>query len=156
MRIAMGFLAFAFLAMGQSGASQGPPTPLAVTWTSGGGSGALALSVQNVSTTRIRAYVVQIAFTNAATGASLGQFVRSSVKPVKDGKPTYVEPGQSVQAAKAITIPRDPSGNLAKVSIVSIDSVIFADGSQWGPAKLPQSQKVVGMLEAMDRGMTSK
>lgn len=156
MRIAMGFLAFSFLAMGQSGASQSAPAPLAVTWTSDAGTGALALSVQNVSATRIRAYVVQIAFTNAETGASLGQFVRSSVKGLKDGNPTYVEPGQSVQAAKAIAIPRDSSGNLAKVSIVSIDSVIFADGSQWGPAKLPQSQKVVGMLEAIDRGMTLK
>jgi hypothetical protein len=143
-------------AMGQSGPSQVTAGPLTISWnTASSGDGSLALSAQNISVKQIRGIVFSVAFTSPSTGENLGKLVRTFVKPVENGQATYLEPGQTIRYQKPVPVPKDPTGAPGRPN-VTVDSVVFGDGSSWGPAKLTESAKVLGMIEAMDRGMGSK
>ncbi|HWB87323.1 MAG TPA: hypothetical protein VG675_24485 [Bryobacteraceae bacterium] len=108
---------------------------------------ALLVELQNNSNKRIRGYVFQIVFLGA-DGKTIQTFTRSGLKSERDGTPTYIEPGA---VSKTLPIGRPMvNGQLADYKL-SLDLVLFEDGSRWGPQALPESQKFLGYVEGVDR-----
>ncbi len=106
---------------------------------------AIVVSAHNTSRSPIRGFVIDVRYTDAA-GQPLGHFTRIAMKPPLAGQPQYIAPGEVLTNKKAIPIPQDPSSHYDIV----IDSVIFADGSKWGPAKLRESAKLTGLIQGAD------
>ncbi len=107
---------------------------------------AIVVSAHNISKLPIRGFVIDVRFTDAA-GHPLGHFTRIAMKPSLAGQPQYISPGEVLTNKKAIPIPQDPSSHYD----IAIDSVVFGDGSKWGPAKLRESAKLIGLIQGSDQ-----
>jgi hypothetical protein len=116
-------------------------------WRDERGQELLAVEVTNESATAIRGYLFTTSFFDPTTGARLR---RVSTKELEThGNPSdYLAPGSSWVAD-----PRKfsylPDGTLASYKI-TVDLVVFADGSTFGPKKSRESDEVLGMFRGID------
>jgi hypothetical protein len=116
-------------------------------WRDEHGQDMLAVAVTNESANPIRGYLFQTSFFDPATGNLIRQ---ASTKELEThGNPSdYLVPG-----ATWIADPRKFShlsdGSLASYKI-SLDLVVFADGSTFGPKKSSESDEVLGMFHGID------
>jgi len=108
------------------------------------------LDVRNVSGKNIRGYVLSIQYKNASTGENVLHRSQAVFKPTKNGQRQYISPGQVMNSRKALTVPRDSAGHLAEYT-VTVDSVVFEDGSWEGPRELRDSAVLEGMIQEQDR-----
>lgn len=110
------------------------------------GQEALVVEFQNKSNKQVRGFVYQIAFLDA-DGKTRQTHTSSELKSNRDGTPLYIEPG-AVSSSRAIGRPILNGQPMAYK--VSLDLVLFADGSKWGPVALPESQKFLGFVQGID------
>jgi hypothetical protein len=116
-------------------------------WLDERGKEMLAADVTNESSVPIRGYLLTASFFDPATGARIR---RVSTKQLEThGNPSdYLAPG-----ATWVADPRKfsylPDGTLASYKI-TVDLVVFADGSTFGPKKSQESDEVLGMFDGID------
>jgi hypothetical protein len=116
-------------------------------WRDEDGQEMLAAAVTNDSPTPIRAYLFVTTFFDPTTGTRIR---RASTKELEThGNPAdYLAPG-----ATWIADPRKFSllgdGSLASYKI-TVDLVVFADGTTFGPKKSAESDEVLGMIRGID------
>ncbi len=107
----------------------------------------LAVAVTNESAKAIRGYLSTTAFFDPSTGTRIRRFSTKELET--HGNPTdYLAPG-----ATWIADPRKLSylvdGTPASYKI-TLDLVVFADGSTFGPKKSSESYEVLGMIQGID------
>jgi hypothetical protein len=107
----------------------------------------LAAEVTNQGGVAIRGYLLGTTFFDPATGATIRRFSTKQLET--HGNPSdYLAPG-----ASWIADPRKfsylPDGTLASYKI-TLDLVVFADGTIFGPRKSSESDEVIGMLHGID------
>ncbi len=108
----------------------------------------VAVEVTNEGSTPIRGYLLTTSFFDPATGTRIR---RVSTKELEThGNPSdYLAPGSSwVAAPRKFSYLSD--GTLASYEI-TLDLVVFADGSTFGPKKSQESDEVLGMFQGIDR-----
>jgi hypothetical protein len=116
-------------------------------WLDESGKQMLAVDVTNESSGPVRGYLLTASFFDPATGARIR---RVSTKQLEThGNPSdYLAPGSTWVAG-----PRKfsylPDGTLASYKI-TVDLVVFADGSTFGPKKSQESDEVLGMFDGID------
>lgn len=116
-------------------------------WRDDRGQDKLAVEVTNESETPVRGYLFTTTFFDPNSGTTIR---RVSTKELEtQGKPSgYLAPGQTWVAD-----PRKfsylPDGSLASYKI-TLDLVVFADGSISGPMKSQESAEVLGMFDGID------
>jgi hypothetical protein len=118
--------------------SAGGPPPLEVMATLssaglGGTKPGLRLSVKNVSTKNVLAYALRLHFTDPETGAGMGSGAHTEFGKGLNGVPRYLLPGEVASSPRAQSLPVTANGAPAKYTL-SVDLVVFGDGSTWGPA----------------------
>jgi hypothetical protein len=116
-------------------------------WHDDNGKEMLAVEATNVAATPIRGYVFTESFFDPATGNRLRRVTTKELET--HGDPThYLLPGATWVAG-----PRKfsylPDGSPADYTI-TLDLVVFADGSMFGPKKSGESDEVLGMLLGID------
>jgi hypothetical protein len=94
------------------------------------GTSGFALDVKNVSARDIRSYTIRVAFTDPTSGKGAGNHVRIVGKAEVDK--TVLAAGGLDPSDRPITLPHLPSG-VQPTYALSVDYVIFSDGSTWGP-----------------------
>jgi hypothetical protein len=116
-------------------------------WRDERGQEMIATEVTNESDTPIRGYLFTTSFVDPTTGTRIRRFSTKELET--HGKPSdYLAPGSSWVAD-----PRRfsflPDGTLASYKI-SLDLVVFADGSTFGPKRSEESDEVLGMIDGID------
>jgi hypothetical protein len=134
-----------------SAAVVGPP-PLAVTATPAGAGEdgsqpGLLLNIKNVSGKNVLAYALQLRYTNPDTGQSMGSGGHSAFRHGTAGPPQYLAPAQTDTDPKPISLPHTSDGVTATY-VISVDLVVFEDGSQWGPASSRGAQQLLQRIQA--------
>jgi len=116
-------------------------------WRDEQGQDMLAVTVTNESDTPIRGYLLTTSFFDPATGARIRRFSTKELE-TRGNPADYLVPG-----ATWVADPRKfshlPDGSLASYKI-SLDLVVFADGSTFGPKKSRESDEVLGMFDGID------
>ncbi|MGA2427080.1 MAG: hypothetical protein ABSH13_01130 [Candidatus Acidiferrum sp.] len=116
-------------------------------WLDERGKEMLAADVTNESSVPIRGYLFTTSFFDPTTGTRIR---RASTKQLEThGNPSdYLAPG-----ATWVADPRKfsylPDGTLASYKI-TVDLVVFADGSTFGPKRSQESDEVLGMFDGID------
>lgn len=110
----------------------------------------LAADVTNESNTPIRGFVVTESFYDPSTGDRIRRVTTKELET--QGNPSnYLAPG-----ATWIVDPRKfsyaPDGSLARYSI-TLDLVVFTNGSTFGPKKSVESNEVLGMFRGIDEAI---
>jgi hypothetical protein len=123
------------------------PAPLEVAATSAGAGRdgtrpGYVLSIKNLSPKNVMGYSVQMHFTSSVTGKGMGSSGHSSFANPLTGKPHYLQPGQTETSKRAIPFPQDASGATPNYTI-SVQLVVFEDGSTWGPASSNGAQQLL-------------
>jgi hypothetical protein len=129
-------------------ASQDGPAPLEITATpttalNNPSIPALSLQIKNVSTKNILAYSYHIQFTDSATGIGMGRGGSSTTLiNTNTDQANPMLPGAITRQPRPEVPPRNPTGIVPGYSI-SVDLVIFDDGSTWGPGTAPLSARLL-------------
>jgi hypothetical protein len=116
-------------------------------WRDERGQDKLAVEVTNESETPVRGYLFTITFFDPKTGTTIR---RVSTKELEtQGNPSgYLAPGQTwVGDPRKFSVL--PDGSLASYKI-TLDLVVFANGSIFGPMKSQESAEVLGMFDGID------
>jgi len=116
-------------------------------WRDERGQEMLAAQVFNESSTAIRAYLFTTSFFDPATGAIIRRFSTKELE-TQGNSGDYLAPG-SAWVADPRKFSFLPDGSLASYKI-SLDLVVFADGSTFGPRKSAESEEVLGMIRGID------
>jgi len=116
-------------------------------WRDEDGQDMIAAGVTNESATPIRGYLFTTSFFDPATGNRIRRF---STKELEiHGNPSdYLLPG-STWVADPRKFSHLPDGSLASYKI-TLDLVVFAGGSTFGPKKSQESNEVLGMFRGID------
>ncbi len=116
-------------------------------WRDEHGRDMLAVAVTNEGDTPIRGYLLTTSFLDPATGTRIR---RVSTKQLEThGNPSdFLAPG-STWVADPRKFSYLSDGSLAPYKI-SVDLVVFADGSTFGPKKSAESDEVLGMFRGID------
>jgi len=112
------------------------------------------LTVRNISEKNIHGYVLKIQYKSASTGENMGVRYHTIFKPARNGVAQYFRPGQVLHDRKDQFIPVDAAGQPAQYT-VSVDSVVFEDGSSEGPAESRESAVLEGMIREQNRAAKS-
>ena len=116
-------------------------------WRDEHGRDMLAIDVTNESPTPIRGYLLTTAFFDPATGTRIRRFSTKELET--QGNPSdYLAPG-STWVADPRKFSYLSDGTLASYKI-TLDLVVFADGSIFGPKKSQESDEVLGMFHGID------
>jgi hypothetical protein len=107
----------------------------------------LAADVTNESETPIRGYLLTAAFFDPATGDRIRRVSTKELDTTGDPS-AYLAPG-GTWIADPRKFSHLPDGSLATYEI-SVDLVVFADGSTFGPKRSSESDEVVGMIRGID------
>lgn len=129
------------------------PQPLEITTETTNNGQAYRLAVRNISEKNIHGYVLKIQFKNASTGANMMVGYNTMFKPAKNGVAQYFHPGQ-VLRDRNHALPVDAAGQPAQYA-VTVDSVVFEDGSTAGPAESRESAVLEGMIREQNRAARS-
>jgi hypothetical protein len=107
----------------------------------------LAIKATNTGDAPIRGYVFTESFFDAATGARLRRVTTKQLETA--GNPAhFLLPGATwVSGLRKFSYSSD--GTLAKYTI-TLDFVVFADGSTYGPKESRESDEVLGMFRGID------
>jgi len=127
-----------------------PPLEVTATPTLAGEDGTFpgfVLSIKNTSAKNVVAYSIQMHYTDPITGQSMGSSGHNSFRQPMDGKPNYLQPGQVDTSPKATSFPRDASGAAPKYTI-TVELVLFDDGSLWGTATSRGAQQLLKQAKA--------
>jgi hypothetical protein len=121
-------------------------------WLDEHGKQLLAVEVTNESANPIRGYVFTATFLDPTTGNRIRRVTTKQLET--HGNPSdYLAPGAAWVAG-----PRKfsylPDGSLASYTI-TLDLVVFADGSTFGPKKSQESEEVLGMFRGIDSAKLS-
>jgi hypothetical protein len=107
----------------------------------------LAVEVTNLSDRSIRGYVFTESFLDPTTGNRIRRVTTKQLET--QGNPSdYLAP-EATWAAGPRTFSHLPDGALATYAI-TLDFVVFADGSTFGPKKSRESDEVLGMFRGID------
>jgi hypothetical protein len=107
----------------------------------------LAVEITNDSNDPNRGYLLTTSFFDPATETRIRRFSTKELET--HGNPSdYLGPG-SAWVADPRKFSYLPDGTLASYKI-TVDLVVFADGSTFGPKKSPESDEVLGMLQGID------
>ncbi len=125
----------------------GPLTFESGVWRDDRGRDMLAVEATNESATPIRGYVFTETFLDPDTGTRIRRVTTKELET--HGNPSdYLAPGTAWVAG-----PRKfsylPDGTLASYKI-TLDLVVFADGTTFGPKKSRESDEVLGMFRGID------
>jgi hypothetical protein len=116
-------------------------------WRDEDGQDMMAAGVTNESATPIRGYLFTTSFFDPATGIRIRRFSTKELET--HGNPSdYLAPG-STWVVDPRKFSHLPDGNLASYKI-TLDLVVFADGSTFGPKKSQESDEVLGMIAGID------
>jgi hypothetical protein len=117
------------------------------TWHEENGTALAALQATNVGTAPIRAFVFATIFLDPNSGAKIRSVTTKELET--QGNPShYLLPGASwVAGPRKFSYLAD--GTRASYKI-TLDLVVFADGSTFGPKKGRESDEVLGMLRGID------
>lgn len=112
-----------------------------------GGQQVLAVEATNVGDAPIRGYVFTASFFDPATGKRLRRITTKELET--HGNPgDYLLPG-ATWVAGARKFSYLPDGTPASYTI-TLDLVVFADGSMFGPRHSSESDEVLGMFQGID------
>jgi hypothetical protein len=128
----------------------GPPLTVTATPAGAGQDGSqpgIVLNIKNTSGKNVLAYALQFRYTNPATGKAMGSGGHSVLRQGTNGTPKYLAPGQTDTSLKARSLPRTSYG-VAATYVISVDLVVFEDGSQWGPASSRDAQQLLQRIQA--------
>jgi hypothetical protein len=107
----------------------------------------LAVDVTNESTTPIRGFVFTESFYDSSTGQRMRRVTTKELET--QGNPSdYLAPGATWVAGPR-KFSHSADGSLASYRI-TLDLVVFADGSTFGPKKSQESDEVLGMFRGID------
>jgi hypothetical protein len=128
----------------------GPLKIVSGAWRDEQGRDQLAAEVTNQSRAPIRGFLLKTVFFDPATGDRIRRFTIKELET--HGNPSdYLVPG-----ASWVIDPHNfsylPDGTPAPYEI-SIDLVVFANGSTFGPKNSQESDEVVGMFQGIDRAL---
>jgi hypothetical protein len=117
------------------------------TWHEENGTALAALQATNVGTAPIRAFVFATIFLDPNSGAKIRSVTTKELET--QGNPShYLLPGASwVAGPRKFSYLADGSRASYKITL---DLVVFADGSTFGPKKGRESDEVLGMLRGID------
>jgi hypothetical protein len=116
-------------------------------WHDDHGKEMLAVEATNVATSPIRGYVFTESFFDPATGNRLRRVTTKELET--QGDPThYLLPGATWVAGprKFSYLPDGSRGDYT----ITLDLVVFADGSMFGPKRSSESDEVLGMFHGID------
>lgn len=128
-------------------------------WREADGTEMLAAEATNVGATPIRGYVFTESFFDPVKGNRLRQVTTKELE-TQGNSSDFLAPG-ATWAAGARKFSRSADGTLARYTI-TLDLVVFADGSRYGPKRSQESDEVLGMLRGIDaaglanQGVTAK
>lgn len=150
----------------QSGLAEGP-SPLEVTETPtqqeivGNQShtsrwmAALKLDTRNVSSKCVIAFSLDMKFKDSA-GELMATYVSIRFFP-KNGKLNCLDPGQTYTKETPTILPTDQSWNPSTTADITVDFVIFGDGSRWGPGNdAEQKGYLLGRFDAYKQMQSQK
>jgi hypothetical protein len=132
--------------------SSSPPLVISNVVTSGAGTDMrITYDLANTSGKAIRAYVIAIDYTHA-TGAPGGRFSLTGIRGMlAPPQPDSLQAGEVVhQTVRHIPLESDGTPLGFKLSV---DYVLFTDGSWWGPDTLKESRQVLGTLSGHDQAL---
>jgi hypothetical protein len=116
-------------------------------WRDERGQEMMAAQVTNEGSTPIRGYLFTTSFFDPATGALIRRFSTKELET--HGNPAdYLAPG-SAWVADPRKFSFLPDGTLASYKI-TLDLVVFGDGSTFGPKKSQESEEDLGMIQGID------
>jgi hypothetical protein len=125
----------------------GPLRFMSGVWRDEGGQQMLAVEATNIGATPIRGYVFTASFFDPATGNRLRRVTTKQLET--HGNPNdYLLPG-ATWVAGARKFSYLPDGTLASYAI-TLDLVVFDDGSMFGPKQSSESDEVLGMFQGID------
>jgi hypothetical protein len=116
-------------------------------WRDESGQDILAVEITNESDNPIRGYLLTTSFFDPATETRIRSFSTKELE-THGNQSDYLGPG-STWVADPRKFSYLPDGTLASYKI-TVDLVVFADGSTFGPKKCPESDEVLGMLQGID------
>lgn len=116
-------------------------------WRDGDGTEMLAAEATNVGGTPIRGYVFTESFFDPVTGNRLRQVTTKELE-TQGNSSDFLAPG-ATWVAGARKFSRSADGALARYTI-TLDLVVFADGSRFGPKRSRESDEVLGMFRGID------
>lgn len=125
----------------------GPLTIESGVWQDEHGQDMMAVAVTNETDTPIRGYLFTTSFLDPVTGTRIRRFSTKELE-IHGNPPDYLAPG-STWVADPRKFSHLPDGSLASYKI-ALDLVVFADGSNYGPKKSPESDEVLGMIDGID------
>jgi hypothetical protein len=116
-------------------------------WHEGSGTAMVAVAATNVGTAPIRGFVFATSFFDSNSGAPLRSVTTKELET--QGIPShYLLPGATwVAGPRKFSYLADGSRASYKITL---DLVVFADGSTFGPKKGRESDEVLGMLRGID------
>ena len=133
--------------------SSSPPLVISNVVTSGAGTGMRGTyDLTNASGKAIRAYVVAIDYFHATVapgGRGFCMGIRGMSAPPH---PESVQAGEVIHE-RVRSIPVDSSDGTPLKFKLSVDYVLFTDGSEWGPDTLKESGQVLGTLSGHDQAL---
>lgn len=100
----------------------------------------LRLQVENISKKCILGYVVQAQFSGPGGGNHLSRVTRV-LRVQQNGKPHYLAPGEKDDLTGEVP----PGLHYA----LTVDLVVFEDGSRWGPARLRDSTVLLQQIREL-------
>ena len=125
----------------------GPLRFVSGVWRDEGGQQMLAVQATNVAATPIRGYVFTASFFDPTTANHIRRVTTKELET--HGNPNdYLLPG-ATWVAGARKFSYLPDGTLASYTI-TLDLVVFADGSMFGPKRSSESDEVLGMFQGID------
>jgi hypothetical protein len=132
--------------------SSSPPLVISNVVTSGAGTDAgMSFDLTNASGKAIRAYIIAIDYFHA-TGAPGGRGSFTGIRGMlPPPQPDSFQAGEVIHQAIR-SIPVESDGTPVKFKL-SVDYVLFTDGSSWGPDTLKESREVLGFLSGHDQAL---
>jgi hypothetical protein len=122
----------------------------------------VTFDLTNVSGNPIRAYVLAISY-DADNGRPSPAEMQYEIRGMGPGGPDSIRPGETIHGDVNVPIassrpiqggsdtkPPNVDSHPDVVKGISVDYVLFADGSKWGPDTRKESEKIAGVLEGHD------
>ena len=126
-------------------AQPGPPLSVSVQ-PSVSGKG-IDLHIRNESQREVVGAVIGIEYVDPATGKTVFRASGSFIKATEDKKLLSLHPGEETTIRTGP--PKTTASGGQTEPRLSLDIVVFDDGTQWGPAKLTSSAQLANQIRAM-------
>jgi len=108
----------------------------------------LVVQFHYAGTQSLRGYLVTVALTDSTTGKVL---MEQTLQETRDSRQPMIADGAN-WTRTGCSIVETIAGHVLNV-ITKVDVLRFVDGSNWGPASLPASHRLIGTMDGMDFGV---